>query len=102
MLADLVPSAPMSTTSPEKLNRMAMSLRALTECAPSVDAIDGVYVRRGEGADPAAYAFWNRMRKDLFRACIIPGGHFDPAGDEYAVRLAEVIRAGARRVTRRP
>jgi hypothetical protein len=46
MLADLVPGAPMSATSPEKLNRMVVSLRALAECVPSVDATDGVYIRR--------------------------------------------------------
>ena len=102
MLADLVPGAPMSTTSQEKLNRMVMGLRALAECAPSVHATDGVYIRRGEGADPVAYAFWNLGRGNLLRMCVIPVDQFDLVGDKHAVRLAEVIHAGARRVTRRP
>jgi hypothetical protein len=96
MLADLVPGAPMSTTSQEKLNRMVMGLRALAECAPSVHSTDGVYIRRGGGAYPVAYAFWNRWRGNLLRMCVIPVDQFDLVGDKHAVRL------GARRVTRRP
>ena len=102
VLLRFFPESATSLSRPEKLIRLAAGLRALVGSEPQVRAIDGVYVRRGDAADPEAAAYWNRMCGGLLRVRTVPGGHFDLVGSEHAAALAGIIRTEVQRAARRP